>query len=48
MHPRALRRRLTSRESAKLSERMRSGRSHNEWGFGNRMLDTTVAFMNAK
>jgi glyceraldehyde-3-phosphate dehydrogenase/erythrose-4-phosphate dehydrogenase len=25
-----------------------SGRSHNEWGFSNRMLDVTVAFMNAK
>lgn len=24
------------------------GRSHNEWGFSNRMLDTTVALMNAK
>ncbi len=25
-----------------------SGRSHNEWGFSNRMLDTTVALMAAK
>jgi len=24
------------------------GRSYNEWGFSNRMLDTTVALMNAK
>jgi hypothetical protein len=31
-----------------LSERRRSGRSHNEWGFSNRMLDTTVALVNAK
>jgi hypothetical protein len=26
----------------------RSGRSYNEWGFSNRMLDTAVAFVNAK
>ncbi|HEX4985935.1 MAG TPA: hypothetical protein VFV71_07675 [Burkholderiales bacterium] len=26
----------------------RDGGSHNEWGFSNRMLDTTVAFMSAK
>jgi glyceraldehyde-3-phosphate dehydrogenase/erythrose-4-phosphate dehydrogenase len=25
-----------------------SGRSHNEWGFSNRMLDVTMALMNAK
>jgi len=25
-----------------------SGRSHNEWGFSNRMLDATVALMAAK
>ena len=25
-----------------------SGRRHNEWGFSNRMLDTTVALMAAK
>ncbi len=25
-----------------------AGRSHNEWGFSNRMLDTTVALMGAK
>lgn len=25
-----------------------SGRSHNEWGFSNRMLDVTVALMNAR
>jgi glyceraldehyde-3-phosphate dehydrogenase/erythrose-4-phosphate dehydrogenase len=24
------------------------GRSHNEWGFSNRMLDTTVALMAVK
>jgi hypothetical protein len=26
----------------------RDGGNHNEWGFSNRMLDTTVAFMGAK
>jgi hypothetical protein len=32
-----------------LSEvRSASGRRHNEWGFSNRMLDTTVALMAAK
>jgi len=25
-----------------------SGRRHNEWGFSNRLLDVTVALMNAK
>jgi glyceraldehyde-3-phosphate dehydrogenase/erythrose-4-phosphate dehydrogenase len=25
-----------------------SGRSHNEWGFSNRMLDVTMALMAAK
>jgi hypothetical protein len=30
-----------------LSERERSGRSPNEWGFSNRMSDTTV-LVNAK
>jgi glyceraldehyde-3-phosphate dehydrogenase/erythrose-4-phosphate dehydrogenase len=25
-----------------------SGRSHNEWGFSNRMLDVTMALMRAK
>ena len=25
-----------------------SGRRHNEWGFSNRMLDTTMALMEAK
>lgn len=25
-----------------------AGRSHNEWDFSNRMLDTTVALMGAK
>ena len=25
-----------------------SGRSHNEWGFSNRMLDATMALMAAK
>lgn len=44
--PHSLRRRLTS-PPATLSE-LASGRSHNEWGFSNRMLDTAVAFMNAK
>jgi glyceraldehyde-3-phosphate dehydrogenase/erythrose-4-phosphate dehydrogenase len=32
---------------SKLS-RASGGRSHNEWGFSNRMLDTTVALMGAK
>ncbi len=26
----------------------RAGGNYNEWGFSNRMLDTTVAFMGAK
>ena len=26
----------------------RGGGNYNEWGFSNRMLDTTVAFMGAK
>ncbi len=26
----------------------RDGGNYNEWGFSNRMLDTTVAFMGAK
>lgn len=32
---------------ARLVQR-RAGGNYNEWGFSNRMLDTTVAFMNAK
>ena len=28
--------------------RSASGRRHNEWGFSNRMLDTTMALMAAK
>jgi hypothetical protein len=44
--PHSLRRRLTSRSDVKRG--LPRGRSHNEWGFSNRMLDTTVALINAK
>ena len=44
--PHSLRRRLTSRSDVKRG--LPRGRRHNEWGFSNRMLDTTVAWMNAR
>jgi len=46
MKPHALRRRLTLRSNVKTAKAV--GRSHNAQGFSNRMLDTTVALMNAK
>ncbi len=33
---------------ANVKRAIASGRSHNEWGFSNRMLDVTMALMRAK
>jgi len=34
--------------AANVKRASRAGRSHNEWRFSNRMLDTAVALVNAK
>ena len=48
-NPDSLRRRLTCQAKPQQVKRAHaSGRRHNEWGFSNRMLDATVALMNAK